>query len=295
MCKKCGEFACALWITFDYFATTASIFTMLAISMDRLWSVTWSVHYRNNNTTRKTIAIISVVWLLDVILILPAIIVDRVREHPKWSDPTLPGFRYDCIWDPARNVAFVYSVMFVCYQVPLVLMIVCYFRVYYVLRKRAKIRRAALVDRVASLASSAYLHNAASATSSNNRVNNEQNVPMERMCADHPRASLNVPGASASARQNVASTTSTAPVEVTRGNSRRTFTTLTYILASFVFCWEIFLVMFAMKAIDLSSISYTTYVLLFWLPYFNSTLNPVLYGISSSEFRKAFRMILHCK
>ncbi|XP_014664243.1 PREDICTED: 5-hydroxytryptamine receptor 1D-like [Priapulus caudatus] len=271
--------------------TTASIFTMLAISMDRLWSVTWSVHYRNNNTTRKTIAIISVVWLLDVILILPAMIVDRVREHPKWSDPTLPGFRYDCIWDPARNVVFVYSVMFICYQVPLVLMIVCYFRVYYVMKKRARVSgaRGAMFNQHTSHSVTGV---ATVATVARKEPPNEKPSIPAPVSAAVAVSTLNVENASTSTQPRVLVPAATA---TRRAGSRRAFITLTYILVSFLFCWGSFFVMFDMKAADPNSISDTTYTLLFWLPYFNSTLNPVLYGIGNPEFRKAFRMILQRK
>ena len=57
-----GEFLCGMWIFFDYGMTFASVFTLVAISIDRFWSVTWSVHYRNHNNRRKVAVALAIVW-----------------------------------------------------------------------------------------------------------------------------------------------------------------------------------------------------------------------------------------
>lgn len=257
-----GEFMCGVWVTADYFLTTASIFTMLAISVDRVWAVTWSINYSNNNTQRKTMIIIASVWLLDVVLIMPALIVDRVREHPRWTDPSFPAFRYDCIWDPAKNVVFVSSVMFFCYQVPLVLMIVCYLRVFYVMKRRARVTGRSVLDQSQLTASGAG-----------------PSASMSQAAANiNALAEATVPGV--------------VVAVANRDNSRRAFVTLTYIMASFIVFWGAFFVMFDIKAAYPEVVPDMTYTLLFWLPYFNSTLNPLLYGISNPAFRTAFRKLL---
>ena len=57
-----GEFMCGLWIASDYGMTFASVFTLVAISLDRFYSVTWSIHYRKHNTKRKAKVVIGIVW-----------------------------------------------------------------------------------------------------------------------------------------------------------------------------------------------------------------------------------------
>ena len=57
-----GEVLCGFWIFFDYGMTFASVFTLVAISLDRNWSVTWSIHYRTHNTKKKTILVIIAIW-----------------------------------------------------------------------------------------------------------------------------------------------------------------------------------------------------------------------------------------
>ena len=60
-----GEILCGIWIFFDYGMTFASVFTLVAISLDRFWSVQWSLHYRRHNSRTKTIMAIVVVWSVN--------------------------------------------------------------------------------------------------------------------------------------------------------------------------------------------------------------------------------------
>ncbi|GFO14443.1 alpha-1a adrenergic receptor [Plakobranchus ocellatus] len=57
-----GSIVCALWIFFDYGMTFASVFTLVAISTDRFWSVYWSVQYRSVNKKKKSLTMIAIVW-----------------------------------------------------------------------------------------------------------------------------------------------------------------------------------------------------------------------------------------
>ncbi|KAK7484152.1 hypothetical protein BaRGS_00024641 [Batillaria attramentaria] len=57
-----GEFMCIVWMFFDYGMTFASVFTLLAISVDRYWSVRWIVHYRSMKTRRRAVVGIATTW-----------------------------------------------------------------------------------------------------------------------------------------------------------------------------------------------------------------------------------------
>ena len=57
-----GEILCAVWIFFDYGMTFVSVFTLILISVDRFWSVTWSVHYRQHHNKRRVIIAIVCMW-----------------------------------------------------------------------------------------------------------------------------------------------------------------------------------------------------------------------------------------
>lgn len=57
-----GEFMCGVWIFFDYGMTFSSVFTLLVISVDRFWCVTWGLHYRNHHNKKKCLLFIMAIW-----------------------------------------------------------------------------------------------------------------------------------------------------------------------------------------------------------------------------------------
>jgi len=57
-----GRVLCGVWVVVDYNCVFASSWMLAAISADRLWSIKWSIHYRNHNTKKKAAVIVIVVW-----------------------------------------------------------------------------------------------------------------------------------------------------------------------------------------------------------------------------------------
>lgn len=75
---------------------------------------------------------------------------------------------------------------------------------------------------------------------------------------------------------------------------RKTFITLTYILATYLVCWVPFHFVFDCSAINPSLVPDKLYTAAFWMTYVNSTLNPIVYAFSNKEFKEAFKRVLHC-
>ncbi|XP_050409341.2 alpha-1A adrenergic receptor-like, partial [Patella vulgata] len=122
-----GEFMCGLWIFCDYGMTFASVFTLLVISVDRFWSVSWSVHYRANHNKRKSIIAIIAVWAVMVALWLPACIVDRIKNA---ADKV-------CIWEPSLNPEYVFVIALIGHHGACFVLLFCYLQVFFFMRKRA--------------------------------------------------------------------------------------------------------------------------------------------------------------
>ena len=57
-----GKVFCAIWVVFDYNCVFASSWMLAAISVDRLWSIKWSIHYRNYHTKKTAAIIVIAVW-----------------------------------------------------------------------------------------------------------------------------------------------------------------------------------------------------------------------------------------
>nr|KAG5693246.1 hypothetical protein BaRGS_000828 [Batillaria attramentaria]KAG5695637.1 hypothetical protein BaRGS_029127 [Batillaria attramentaria] len=115
-----GEFLCGLWIFFDFGMTFASIFTLLAISLDRYWSVLWSNHYRIHHNRRMAIIATVTIWVSMLVLWVPPFTVDRINNSREG----------ECFYDPAKNQVFVIVVAVVGYHGSTVVMLFCYIKVF---------------------------------------------------------------------------------------------------------------------------------------------------------------------
>ncbi|XP_067402613.1 trace amine-associated receptor 4-like [Emydura macquarii macquarii] len=68
--------------------------------------------------------------------------------------------------------------------------------------------------------------------------------------------------------------------------------TLSIVMGVFVFCWLPFFILLIADPFINFSTPEDLYNAFFWLGYFNSTCNPIIYGLFYSWFRKAFKLIV---
>ena len=76
---------------------------------------------------------------------------------------------------------------------------------------------------------------------------------------------------------------------------RKAFITLTYIIFSYLLCWLPFHFVFDISAISADLVPTPVYMFTFWLTYFNSTLNPLIYAYSNRELKEVFRKVIRCQ
>jgi hypothetical protein len=68
-----GKLFCKIWLTIDDVATMASVLSIVAITIERYWSINHSVHYRRY-TTKTRIRIFSIlIWLIPFLNFAPGI------------------------------------------------------------------------------------------------------------------------------------------------------------------------------------------------------------------------------
>ncbi|KAG7156767.1 Octopamine receptor beta-1R-like 2 [Homarus americanus] len=75
---------------------------------------------------------------------------------------------------------------------------------------------------------------------------------------------------------------------------RKAAKTLGIIVSVFLLCWLPFFSWYLVSALcgDACAVPDTLVTILFWIGYFNSTLNPIIYAYFNRDFRKAFRKTL---
>ena len=57
-----GKILCGVWVFFDYTTVFSSSWSLAAISIDRYWSIRWSVNYRSLKGYKKPLIMVTVVW-----------------------------------------------------------------------------------------------------------------------------------------------------------------------------------------------------------------------------------------
>lgn len=68
-----GELFCKIWITIDDVVTMASVLSIVAITIERYWSINHSVHYRRH-TNKTRIRVFSVlIWFIPFLNFAPGI------------------------------------------------------------------------------------------------------------------------------------------------------------------------------------------------------------------------------
>ena len=66
-----GAWLCDAWLSIDYCASTASIFNLFVLSLDRYWSITSPLKYLRRRTKRRAFFMIAAAWALSALWILP--------------------------------------------------------------------------------------------------------------------------------------------------------------------------------------------------------------------------------
>ncbi|XP_014669958.1 PREDICTED: alpha-2B adrenergic receptor-like [Priapulus caudatus] len=283
-----GEVMCGVWVFLDYGLTFVSVFTLVAISIDRLWSVSWPIYYQRMHNISKVAVAICIIWLVMIVIWLPPCVLDRVR----YSQPHV------CIWEPSNNREFVVVVAVLGHHLPDVVLVVSYACIITVMRRRARVGVAVTNPRPMHSLSVPHNDPASTSNGGNGGDTNAAPTPMT--------ISVVSSVASTAADSNATQREGQPPPPPPGGRAtqleqrkqikeRRVFHMLTYILAGYAICWVPFHFVFDISAVSPDSISPALYSGIFYLSYTNSTINPFLYHASNQEFKKAFRRLLGCK
>lgn len=122
----------SIWITMDYFFTTASIMNLVLLNLDRFWSITSPIKYIRQRTRRRALLLISCVWGVPVVFIC--------------GPATTWKFAFTNVPVPSRTVFVSFSVgswlmaagaVFI-YIIPLFVLCAIYSQIYRAIHRRSK-------------------------------------------------------------------------------------------------------------------------------------------------------------
>ncbi|KAL4655849.1 histamine H1 receptor [Arapaima gigas] len=133
---KLGRIVCQFWLVMDYVASTASIFSLFILCLDRYRSVRQPLHYLQYRTRGRAILMIAGAWLLSLTWIIPILgwrFFSDVNPKPEAENKCDTDFRF-VTW-------FKVLTAILNFYVPSVLMLWFYMRIYMVVRQHYRQRQ----------------------------------------------------------------------------------------------------------------------------------------------------------
>ncbi|KAK5935726.1 hypothetical protein CgunFtcFv8_021067 [Champsocephalus gunnari] len=283
---------CDSLMTMDVMLCTASIFNLCAISVDRFIAVSIPLNYNRKHVDHRQIVLLSATWLLALAVASPVIFgINNVpnRDH---SECKLEDNNY-----------VIYSS--VCsFFVPCPIMVLLYFGVFRGLRHWEVTRKVKLRS---SIEACRRLQHAAVATALpplTGTIPGPLPMPLPRIIErDLAQSRLDDTGDFMQQeipyprqyRENSVPTVTYSQVHRKKRakincRERKAMKVLPVVVGCFLFCWTPFFVVHTTRAICLTcDIPPALMSTVTWLGYVNSALNPIIYTIFNTEFKKFFK------
>ncbi|XP_042555531.1 alpha-1B adrenergic receptor [Dipodomys spectabilis] len=253
-----GRVFCDIWAAVDVLCCTASILSLCAISIDRYIGVRYSLQYPTLVTRRKAILALLSVWVLSTVISIGPLL--------GWKEPA-PNDDKECGVTEEPFYALFSSLG--SFYIPLAVILVMYCRVYVVAKRTTKNLEAGVMKEMSnSKELTLRIHS---------KNFHEDTLSSTKAKGHNPRSSIAVKLFKFSREKKAAKT-------------------LGIVVGMFILCWLPFFI-----ALPLGSLFSAlkppdaVFKVVFWLGYFNSCLNPVIYPCSSKEFKRAFLRLLGCR
>ncbi|KAM5176521.1 alpha-1D adrenergic receptor [Callospermophilus lateralis] len=256
-----GRAFCDVWAAVDVLCCTASILSLCTISVDRYVGVRHSLKYPAIMTERKAAAILALLWAVALVV--------SVGPLLGWKEPVPPDERFCGITEEAGYAVF----SSVCsFYLPMAVIVVMYCRVYVVARSTTRSLEAG-VKRERGKASEVVL-----------RIH----------CRGAAAGADGTQGTRSTKGHTFRSSLSVRLLKFSR--EKKAAKTLAIVVGVFVLCWFPFFFVLPLGSLfPQLKPSEGVFKVIFWLGYFNSCVNPLIYPCSSREFKRAFLRLLRCQ
>ncbi|XP_019732035.1 alpha-1D adrenergic receptor [Hippocampus comes] len=259
-CWVFGRVFCNIWAAVDVLCCTASILSLCIISVDRYIGVKHCLKYPSIMTERRAGVILVVVWVSSTVI--------SVGPLLGWKEPP-PVDESICRITEEPGYAL-FSSLFSFY-LPLLVILVMYFRVYVVARRTTRSLEAG--------------------------VKRERDKSVEVVLRIHCRSVLEDARAVSSKSSKQHPFRSSLSVRLMKfSREKKAAKTLAIVVGMFILCWLPFFFFLPIGSFfPAMKPSETVFKVVFWLGYFNSCINPMIYPCSSKEFQRAFTRLLRCR
>ncbi|KAB0795427.1 hypothetical protein PPYR_12266 [Photinus pyralis] len=263
-----GRFMCDFWNSMDVYFSTVSILHLSCISVDRYFAIVKPLKYLMYMTKKVVAIMLVVIWTGPVVLLLPIYMGwYTTKEHLEEMEKNRE--LQECSWIANKPYGIISSS--VSFWIPCAIMICMYLAIF----REANRQEKALFTRQGN---AMLLHqNNTNGDMLSNSGGSSKNLTMHEV------------------NQGLHHTPTKDRNIMKMKREHKAARTLGIIMGVFILCWLPFFVWYVTTTLCKSC--YNPEVLVttvFWIGYFNSTLNPVIYAYFNKEFREAFKNTLEC-
>lgn len=130
---KFGYVVCQFWLSVDYTASTASIFNLSILSLDRYWSITSPLRYLRRRTKKRALIMIGLAWVGASMWFIPVLGWHHLHGGQRRK---LKG--HVCETEFATNMTFKVVTSIINFYIPTICMTVLYVRIFLAIKRRSQ-------------------------------------------------------------------------------------------------------------------------------------------------------------
>lgn len=274
-----GEVMCTIWLSVDITCCTCSILHLAAIAVDRYRAITDAVEYSRKRTSLRAAVTISVVWFLSILISLPPMLWGHHRTEGEAQEK-------ECLIKH-ENIAFTLYSTFGAFYIPLILILILYYKIYQAAKILYHKRRPSPMNKL-------EINGNKIPMCSDREQQNHDVLTLPEKSMSEPSTEGRISAASPNFQRH--SERSIKRQRISGARERKAAMTLGLILGAFVVCWLPFFIQEVIinicnRCVPSSEIA----TFLTWLGYLNSLINPLIYTIFNEDFKKAFHKLIKCR